>query len=128
MFLARKPSGYGLEMINKSYWHKLELKKSSRYVTGNVVHNSGEIIISASSKEWGISKQLYSNTDLCAVENIGRVLAQRCLESGILFVYCDFTEEELASNRIKIFLKALEEGGVTLSEPDQIKPRQHPDL
>ncbi|XP_046689086.1 39S ribosomal protein L18, mitochondrial-like [Homalodisca vitripennis] len=59
--IALKPQGFHLDKPGKSYWNKLVLKynRSARSVTGEVVHNSGHVAVSASTNEWALCKQLY---------------------------------------------------------------------
>ena len=56
--LAYQPSGYHLEKPGRSYWHKLELQVSQRYVTANLRHFENGIVLSASTSEHAIRKQL----------------------------------------------------------------------
>merc|ERR1712168_402547 len=42
-----------------------------------------KLVLAASSKEWQIRRQLYSDNDITAAFNIGRVLADRALSAGI---------------------------------------------
>ncbi|GAU97884.1 hypothetical protein RvY_09109 [Ramazzottius varieornatus] len=116
MNLARKRSGWGLEADRKDYHYKISFQKNAKHTTGNVVHSSGRTVVSASTSEYGISKFLYRNTDLSAAENIGRVLARRMLETGIVSAYCDFTKEEREGTRVSIFLKGLSDSGIQLEE------------
>lgn len=80
---------------------RIVFEKNAKHTTGNVVHSSGRTVVSASTSEYGISKFLYRNTDLSAAENIGRVLARRMLETGIVSAYCDFTKEEREGTRVR---------------------------
>lgn len=48
--------------------------------------SNGNVVLSASTREWAIKKHLYSPTGVTACRNLGRVMAQRCLEAGINFV------------------------------------------
>ena len=52
-----------------------------------MLHNSGVVLVSASTAEFEITKHLYKTTDISAAKNLGRVLAQRCQEAGITRVY-----------------------------------------
>uniref|UniRef100_A0A1B6MEG2 Large ribosomal subunit protein uL18m n=1 Tax=Graphocephala atropunctata TaxID=36148 RepID=A0A1B6MEG2_9HEMI len=121
--IALKPTGFFLDKPGKSYWNKLILKynRSSRSVTGEVVHNSGQVAASASTNEWALSKHLYSKNDTSAHVNLARVLAQRCLETGISEVAC-FIERK-PKTKIDAFLSELEKEGITLGEPEQY---EHP--
>lgn len=76
--------------------------------------------MSASTKEWALKEQLYKTNDTCAYVNMGRILAQRCLESGLLEIQ-SFIEAPGKDGKVALFLKALEDGGVSLKEPEQYK-------
>ena len=52
-----------------------------------MLHNSGVVLVSASTAEFEITKHLYKTTDISAAKNLGRVLAQRCQEAGITRVF-----------------------------------------
>ncbi|CAN7985736.1 unnamed protein product [Ixodes hexagonus] len=123
MLLARKPLGYGLDVPSRSFWHKVRLERSQQHITGSLVHNTGKVIVSASTREWGIRKQLFSLTDQSAAVNVARVLARRCLESGILYVHVDPN----TSPKTQAFLSALEEEGLILHEPEPQLPRKMSD-
>lgn len=64
--------------------YRLMLETSSRHVSGFVNHNTGDIVVEASTKEFSISKHLYKTSDVSAAYNVGRVLAHRCNEMGLL--------------------------------------------
>lgn len=66
---------------------RLFVTKTNRHITARIEHIKGNIVVQASTKEWAIKKHLYSTSDVSASENLGRVLADRCLESGINFVH-----------------------------------------
>ncbi|XP_050524993.1 39S ribosomal protein L18, mitochondrial isoform X2 [Daktulosphaira vitifoliae] len=84
--IAYKPAGYHLEKPGREFWHKLEINISKRHVTASILHNSGVIPLLATTAEWAIRKQLFSTRDKVAFATVGKVLAQRCLESGIFEV------------------------------------------
>ena len=52
-----------------------------------MLHNSGVVLVSASTAEFEITRHLYKTRDISAAKNLGRVLAQRCQEAGITRVY-----------------------------------------
>ncbi|XP_045607936.1 large ribosomal subunit protein uL18m [Procambarus clarkii] len=118
--LAHKPQGWELEASSPKYWYKLNLEQSNRHTTGQVVHYTGTIVVSASTREWSIKQQLYSTADVNAAENIGRILAQRCLESGITEVYTELEQFKDSSEKIRAFLSAVTEGGVCPKESSTI--------
>lgn len=65
---------------------RLRLERTGHHVTALVEHTDGSIVLSASTREWCVKKHLYSTVDAMACENVGRVLAQRCLEAGIQYM------------------------------------------
>lgn len=96
------------------------LTQSTRYVTASIVHYENGEVVKASTKEWALKEQLYKTNDTSAYVNLGRVLAQRCLESGLLEVQ-SFIELSHEEGKVALFLKALQDGGVVLKEPEQFK-------
>ncbi|KOB67263.1 Mitochondrial ribosomal protein L17 [Operophtera brumata] len=117
--IARKPDGYHLDKPGKKFWHKLVISPSTRTVTAEVVHYLNGTIIEAKTSEWALRKQLYSPTDTCAYITLGKVLAQRCLESGINEMYCDI--EATKGGKIEKFLNEVVSGGIRLEEPEIYK-------
>ncbi|XP_075064247.1 large ribosomal subunit protein uL18m isoform X2 [Mixophyes fleayi] len=84
--LAVKDRGWGTVWPTRQYWHRLRLERSGHHVTALVEHTNGNIVLSASTREWAVKKHLYSTRDVMACENIGRILSQRCLEAGIHYM------------------------------------------
>ncbi|XP_011156361.1 39S ribosomal protein L18, mitochondrial [Solenopsis invicta] len=111
--IARKPSGYHLDKPGRSYWHKLFLVKKTRYIAAEVHHFENGPVVTASSAEWALKKQLYRPTDSSAYINIGRVLAQRCLEAGICEMEVDTA---LTGNKCELLIKELEKSNISLTE------------
>lgn len=75
-----------------------------------VEHRSGQVVVSASTREWAIKKHLYSTTNVVACESVGRVLAERCLEAGINFMVYQPTPWEAASDSVfwfRIYLEGI---------------------
>ncbi|XP_038074324.1 39S ribosomal protein L18, mitochondrial-like [Patiria miniata] len=126
MAVARRDKGWYRSHPKKNYWHKLHFEKSNRHTKAYIQHYNGDIVVSASTKEWAIKKHLYSTADVAAAENIGHILAQRCLESGISYVHCNIDAKTKSFERVDVFLKALQNGGLVLSEPRSITDFQQP--
>ena len=61
---------------------------------------SGRVVISASTQEWAVKQHLRSNLDLKAVESVGKVLAQRCLECGLVELDLGYDPAE-ASDKVR---------------------------
>ncbi|KER21722.1 hypothetical protein T265_10027 [Opisthorchis viverrini] len=101
---------------------RVYLEKTAHHTTGIVVHSSNSVVTSASTREPSIQKHLYSCVDVSAAENIGHILAYRCLQCGLVSLFFDTVEASLTNESIKAFYDALLEGGLTLQEPDEIAP------
>ncbi|NXJ59406.1 RM18 protein, partial [Rostratula benghalensis] len=135
--LARKERGWKTTWPKREFWHRLRLERTQHYVEAFVERCNGEVVLSASTREWAIKRHLYSPRGVSACRNLGRVMAQRCLEAGINFVNfkavipwehrCDSASTHLLTLLwpglgffIQEFQKAMEEGGVVLREPRRI--------
>lgn len=120
--IGYKPDGYHLEKPGRSFWHKLEVNVSGRYISADVKHFENGSVISASTSEWAIKKHLYKTKDTAAFINLGRVLAHRCHQAGITEMVCNV--EAVAGGKLDKFLKTVEENGVVLKEPPRYyKPK-----
>ncbi|XP_066467439.1 large ribosomal subunit protein uL18m [Tiliqua scincoides] len=115
--VARKERGWKTTWPKRDSWLRLRLERTQRHVEAYVEHCSGHVVVSASTREWAIKKHLHNTAGVAACENVGRVLAQRCLEGGINFV--DFRTVipwEKHCDSIQRFQNAMTEGGVELKE------------
>ncbi|GBP03245.1 39S ribosomal protein L18, mitochondrial [Eumeta japonica] len=113
--IGYKPDGYHLEKPGRSFWHKLEVNVSGRYVSADVKHFENGPVVSASTSEWAIKKHLFKTKDTAAFINLARVLAHRCQQAGITEMACNI--EATAGGKLDQFLKTMEENGVVLKEP-----------
>ncbi|KFW80342.1 hypothetical protein N305_14182, partial [Manacus vitellinus] len=137
--LARKERGWKTTWPKREFWHRLRLERTQHYIEAFVERSNGDVVVSASTREWAIKRHLYSPKGVAACKNLGRVMAQRCLEAGINFVNfkaiipweyrCDSAilmaflgiySCLYLLNKIQEFEKAMEEGGVVLREPRRI--------
>ncbi|CAD1479585.1 unnamed protein product, partial [Heterotrigona itama] len=118
--IARKAIGYVLDKREHGYWHKLNVSPSKRYIMAEICHFENGQIITASSKEWGLKKQLYSTTDIIAYKFVGQLLAQRCLESGISEIYID-KAFLTAGNKVQALINTMVENGICIEEPERYK-------
>ena len=66
---------------------RLNLLISNNHITAFVEHHTGKILVCASTKEFSIARHLWRTNDVSAAINIGRVIAQRCKETGIERVF-----------------------------------------
>ncbi|XP_043860210.1 39S ribosomal protein L18, mitochondrial isoform X2 [Dromiciops gliroides] len=99
---------------------RLRVQRTQHHIEAFVEHHNGNVVVSASTREWAIKKHLYRTRSVNACENIGRVLAQRCLEAGINFMVFHPTPWESSSESIQQLQNAMKEGGVVLQEPRRI--------
>ncbi|KAK1337888.1 hypothetical protein QTO34_000989 [Cnephaeus nilssonii] len=118
--VARKERGWGTVWPSREFWHRLRVIRTQHHVEALVEHRNGQVVVSASTREWAIKKHLYSTRNVAACENIGRVLAERCLEAGINFMVYQPTPWEAASESMQRLQRAVTEGGVVLQEPRRI--------
>ncbi|XP_057262871.1 39S ribosomal protein L18, mitochondrial isoform X3 [Pezoporus wallicus] len=119
--LARKERGWKTTWPKREFWHRLRLERTQHYVEAFVERSNGDVVLSASTREWAIKKHLYSPKGVAACKNLGRVMAQRCLEAGINFVnFKAVIPWEYHCDSIQEFEKAMQEGGVVLREPRRI--------
>ncbi|KXJ28920.1 39S ribosomal protein L18, mitochondrial [Exaiptasia diaphana] len=120
-----KPRGYGTQFSRRDFYNKLNFVITNRHIKAYVQHNSGTVLISASTTEFPITKQLYKTTDTTAAVNIGRVLADRCLEAGFTRVCWEPRWVDKHKKRVKAFTTAVQKGGLTLNEPRAVIPLQN---
>uniref|UniRef100_A0A8R1DLP9 CDP-diacylglycerol--glycerol-3-phosphate 3-phosphatidyltransferase n=1 Tax=Caenorhabditis japonica TaxID=281687 RepID=A0A8R1DLP9_CAEJA len=116
--------GYQFEKDSsaRSFIYRVELVEGKSHREGRLVHYKDGVVVSASTREPAIANQLYSKTDTSAALNIGRVLALRCLQSGIHFAMPGATKEAIAKSQHQThFFKALEEEGLSLAEPRHVE-------
>ncbi|XP_067914763.1 39S ribosomal protein L18, mitochondrial [Heterodontus francisci] len=120
--LARKDNGWQTTWPGHTYWHRLRFRKTQRHVTAYVeaAGSGGKAVVSASTQEWAIIKHLFSTRDVAAAENVGRVLAQRCLEAGIGYLTFRTIPWEYRAESVQRFRSAMKDGGVILSEPRRV--------
>ncbi|OQR75394.1 39S ribosomal protein L18 [Tropilaelaps mercedesae] len=120
MLLARKPTGWEWDRPSRTYWYRLEIEVSNKNIYGRVVHNGGSRVAEASTTEWGIKKQLVSTADSSAAFAVGCVLARRCLESGLVAIHVELSQQHQKSRKTQSLLDGLVEEGLTLKEPGDL--------
>ncbi|KAK2585173.1 hypothetical protein KPH14_008672 [Odynerus spinipes] len=113
--IARKPEGYHLDKPDRSFWHKLEISKTQRNVFAEIIHFENGPVITVSTSEWALKKYLYRSYDSMAYIAVGKVLAQRCLESGI----CEIYYSGKPVDKTSLLLGELEKNNIILQEPSR---------
>lgn len=106
----------------------MEFENTGQFLTGRVVHNTGRILVTASTSEEAICKLGVGKNDKTAANVVGSLLAQRCLQSGILFVDLPRELSQQKSEKARSFVQGLKEHGLRLKEPEFIFPRRIRDL
>ena len=95
-----------------------------------MLHNSGVVLVSASTAEFEITRHLYKTTDISAAKNLGRVLAQRCQEAGITRVYWEPQYGD--RNKLRVMFMVMSYCGVVTTFPvillqiGMVSPGTHP--
>uniref|UniRef100_A0AC35EY93 39S ribosomal protein L18, mitochondrial n=1 Tax=Panagrolaimus sp. PS1159 TaxID=55785 RepID=A0AC35EY93_9BILA len=122
--VQRRPTGWDFEKKKdkKNFYYKATLATFKNHIDAYITHFENGVVLTASTREPLISQQLHSPVDVSAAYNIGRVLADRCKQSGILWCIPATDGEEVErSERKKAFYGALKSGGIKLEEPQSIE-------
>merc|ERR1719412_1750399 len=122
MTIGYKPSGYPMEKRKRTYWNALDLAITGQHTTATVTHWTGRIVCSASTKEWAIRKFLYNYTDAAALKCVGKIIGQRCLETGVTEVSLQLRPEDFKKERMQTFVESIKNTGLLLEEPAQYEP------
>ena len=72
---------------------RLVFDVSSRHSSAYVNHNNGTKVVWASTKEFCIARHLYKTSDVAAAYNVGKVIAQRCKETGLYRVMWEHKQD-----------------------------------
>ncbi|ESO95524.1 hypothetical protein LOTGIDRAFT_76938, partial [Lottia gigantea] len=126
--IAPKPLGWQLQNPSRTYHHKIKFDISARNIIAEIIHNSGKVVVSASTKEKAIKAHLHSCNDKSAALNLGRILAHRCLQAGITRVKYQFQIADRQSERMEVFLSALRSNKLIISEKNTFKPHYIPGI
>ena len=111
-----KPCGFPTLYDYRNFYNKLNLEITNRHTNAFVENINGEILCYASTCEPYVRAQLHNTTDVMAVVNIARILAERCKESGIVRVLWR-TKLDRTTEKIREFEGILINNGIILSEP-----------
>lgn len=128
MRIAKRDKGWAYNHPTHHYHHRLRFEQTQMNIRAWVEHSSGMVVVEASTIELAIRRHLYSTTDRAAALNIGRVVAARCAEAGITAALPAPVDLDDTSLKYKVFLEAVQAGGLALAEPDEVEPRYEPGL
>ncbi|XP_053735593.1 39S ribosomal protein L18, mitochondrial [Synchiropus splendidus] len=118
MRLAIKDRGWKTTWPHREFYHRLQFSRSQHHVTAEVFSGSSTVpVVSCSTKEWAIKKELPSTRCVAACQAVGEVLAHRCKQAGITRMVYRAIPWTYRSDAVQTFRTAMKEGGITLSEP-----------
>ncbi|XP_068596160.1 large ribosomal subunit protein uL18m [Brachionichthys hirsutus] len=118
MALAVKDRGWKTTWPHREFYHRLVFSRTQRHVTAQVFSSSSHVpVLSCSTKEWAMKKQLASTQCVAACQAVGEVLAQRCQQAGITRMVYRAIPWTYRSDAVQSFRKAMKEGEIILSEP-----------
>lgn len=126
--LEPKRKGWKFQAPRKDYYNKLIFETSNHHTSAQVEHWTGKTVVQVTTRDWSLAKHLYSTTDVCAAANVGKMLARRCLEAGLTNIFYDPDSDHENSSKLKAFLKALEDGQITLQEPAEVEHEYRPGI
>ena len=80
---------------------RLVICQTNKHVSAHIEHFEGRKVVSASTSEWAIKQHLRSNVDVVAMAAIGRILAHRCLECGLVEIHSEY-DKQTSSSKVKV--------------------------
>ena len=80
--------------------NRLCFERTNKFLNAYVEHYTGRRVVEASTRESGFRKQLHSAQDVSAAMNLGKILALRCLQAGILEVHTELFKQKDDSQRV----------------------------
>ncbi|TRY85510.1 hypothetical protein DNTS_011962 [Danionella cerebrum] len=118
MALAMKDRGWKTVWPPREFYHRLVFKRTNQHIVAEVISTESVVpVLSCSTREWALKRLLGSTCDVTACRAVGHVLAQRCQEAGITFIYYREIPWMFRSQKIQAFWTAMKDGGVVLNEP-----------
>lgn len=118
MALAVKDRGWKTTWPHRQFYHRLEFSRTQHHVTAQVFSSSSPVpVLSCSTKEWALKKELASTNCVAACQAVGDVLAHRCQQAGITRMVYRAIPWTYRSDAVQSFRAAMKQGGITLSEP-----------
>ncbi|XP_061581196.1 39S ribosomal protein L18, mitochondrial [Cololabis saira] len=116
--LAVKDRGWKTTWPHRQFYHRLKFSRSQHHVTAEVFSCSSPVpVLSCSTREWAVKRELASTNCVAACQAVGEVLAHRCQQAGITRMVYRAIPWTYRSDAVQAFRTAIKEGGVTLSEP-----------
>lgn len=75
---------------------RLVIQQTNKHIHAHIEHYKGNKVLSASTEEWAIKQFLRSTADTTAAVTVGKVLAQRCLECGLLEIHSIYEADKVS--------------------------------
>ncbi|XP_016323245.1 39S ribosomal protein L18, mitochondrial-like [Sinocyclocheilus anshuiensis] len=120
MALAVKDRGWATVWPSKQYYQRLVFRRTQHHITAEVYSSDSiDPVLSCSTKEWALKRELGSTRSVAACRAVGEVLAQRCREAGITRIVYREVPWKFRSESNQTFWTAMKEGDVMLSEQRQ---------
>ncbi|KAJ3588159.1 hypothetical protein NHX12_011753 [Muraenolepis orangiensis] len=118
MALAVKDRGWKTSWPHREFYHRLVFTRSQHHVSAEVFSCSSPTpVVSCSTKEWAVKRELASTQCVAACQAVGEVLVQRCHRAGITRMVYRSIPWQFRSDAVQSFRTALKDGGLVLSEP-----------
>ncbi|XP_071758276.1 large ribosomal subunit protein uL18m [Centroberyx gerrardi] len=118
MALGVKDRGWKTTWPHREFYHRLVFSRTQHHVTAEVFSSSSPVpVLSCSTKEWALKRELASTHCVAACQAVGEVLAQRCVQAGITRMVYRAIPWQYRSDAVQCFRTAMKEGGIILSEP-----------
>ncbi|GAA6235837.1 39S ribosomal protein L18, mitochondrial [Lates japonicus] len=118
MALAVKDRGWKTTWPHREFYHRLVFSRTQHHVTAQVFSSSSPVpVLTCSTTEWALRRELVSTRCVAACQAVGEVLARRCQQAGITRMVYRAIPWTFRSDAVQSFRTAMKEGGITLSEP-----------
>ncbi|XP_033829840.1 39S ribosomal protein L18, mitochondrial [Periophthalmus magnuspinnatus] len=118
MSLAVKDRGWKTIWPHKEFYHRLVFSRTQHHVTAEVFSSSSlDPVLTCSTKEWALKRELPSTNCVAACQAVGEVLAQRCKQAGITRMVYRAIPWSYRSDAVQSFRKSMKDRGIILSEP-----------
>lgn len=118
MALAIKERGWATTWPHREFYHRLVFSRTQQHVTAQVFSScSPDPVLTCSTKEWAVKRELPTTNCVAACQAVGAVLAHRCQQAGITRMVYRAIPWTYRSQAVQSFREAMKEGGIVLSEP-----------
>lgn len=118
MALAVKDRGWKTVWPHREFYHRLVFSRTQHHVTAHVLSSSSpDPVLTCSTKEWALKRELPSTNCVAACQLVGEVLAHRCKQAGITRMVYKAIPWTYRSEAVQSFRNAMKDGGIILSEP-----------